>query len=445
MTVRLLTNIGRLWTGSEIWSNVAILIRDEHIGWVGAAADLPASVPGVIHDITDVDHVENLGGGLVTPGLIDSHTHPVYAGNRWAELAMRSGGSSGPEITAAGGGVASTVTVTRGTDPWTLCNGVRERLHSWLLSGTTTVEAKTGYHLTRDGELADVRLLRSLEKEPGMPRVHVTFLAANTVPPEFFGRRSDYIDAVGSWCADAAAAGADSIDAYCDDGRFSAREASWVLNAGRSAGLLPRLHACSNGHNGTGQHATGQHSAGQHGTGQHGTGQHAAVQQTTGQQGNGQDPSGALLAAHLGCVSADLLPGASDADVAALAEAGVVAVVCPAGSFNSRRQPPLRALLDRGVPVALASGHSPGGNGITSMPLVISLAVGALGMSVTEALRAATLGGAQALRAPDRGAMARGRLADIVAWDADHEGAFAWSYGLKPIRVWRGGEPVTAE
>ncbi len=403
MTVRLLTNIGRLWTGSEVWSNAAILAQDDRIAWVGPAAELPASIPGVIHDIVDVDHVENLGGALVTPGLIDSHTHPVYAGNRWAELAMRSGGSSGSEIAAAGGGISSTVTITRGTDPWTLCNGVRERLRAWLLNGTTTVEAKTGYHLTRDGELADVRLLRSLENEPGMPRVHVTFMAANAVPPEFFGRRNDYVDAVGSWCADAAAAGADSIDAYCGEGGFTAHEASWILNAGRAAGLLPRLHA-----------------------------------------GGDVRTGAALLAAELGCASADLLSGAGDDDVAAIARAGVVAVVCPATASESRRPPPVRALLDKGVPVALGSDHSPGNNGITSMPLVISLAVAAFGMSVTEALRAATVGGAQALRAPDRGAMARGRMADIVAWDADHEGAFAWSYGMKPSRVWRGGEPVTS-
>jgi imidazolonepropionase len=403
VTVRLLTNIGRLWTGSEVWSNAAILSQNDRIVWVGPAAELPARIPGVIEDIVDVDHVENLGGGLVTPGLIDSHTHPVYAGNRWAELAMRSGGSSATEIAAAGGGLASTVTVTRGTDPWTLCNGVRERLRGWVLSGTTTIEAKTGYHLTRDGELADVRLLRSLENEPGMPRVHVTFLAAHAVPPEYFGRRHDYVDAVGTWCPDAAAAGADSVDVYCDDGRFTEREARWVLGAGRSAGLLPRLHACGDSRNGA-----------------------------------------ARLAAELGCASADLLHGAGDDDVAALARAGVAAVVCPGTAIDSGRLPPVRALLDKGVAVALGSDHSPGGNGITSMALVITLAMSNFGMSVAEALRAATLGGAQALRTPDRGAMVRGRFADIVAWDADHEGAFGWAYGLKPLRVWRGGEPVVA-
>jgi len=403
VTVRLLTNIGRLWTGSEVWSNAAVLAQDDRIAWVGPASELPASIPGVIEDIVDVDHVENLGGALVTPGLIDAHTHPVYAGNRWAELAMRSGGSSSSEIATAGGGLSSTVTVTRGTDPWTLCNGVRERLREWLLSGTTTVEGKTGFHLTRDGELADVRLLRLLEGEPGMPRVHVTFLAAHTVPPEYFGRRHDYVDAIGTWCADARAAGADSVDVYCDEGHFTDREARWVLGQGRLAGLLPRLHACGDPRRGA-----------------------------------------ATLAAELGCASADLLHGADDDDVAALARAGVAAVVCPGTIAESGRVPPVRALLDKGVAVALGSDHSPGGNGITSMPLVISLAVAEFGMSVTEALRAATLGGAHALRAPDRGAMARGRFADIVAWDADHEGAFAWAYGLKPFRVWRGGEPVSA-
>ena len=401
MTIRLLTNIGRLWTGSEVWNDAAILTQGDRIAWVGPAAELPQSLPGVVDDIVDVDHVENLNGGLVTPGLIDAHTHPVYAGNRWAELAMRSGGSSPNEIAAAGGGMASTVTVTRGTDPWTLCNGVRERLREWLLTGTTTIEAKTGYHLTRDGELADVRLLRSLENEPGMPRVHVTFLAAHAVPPEYFGRRHDYVDAVGTWCADAAAAGADSVDVYCEEGRFTEREARWILGAGRASGLLPRLHAWA-------QSRTGA----------------------------------ARLAAEMGCASADLLHEACEEDVIALATAGVAAVLCPATALQVAKMPPVRALLDKGVAVALGTDHAPGGNGITSMPLVISLAIAQFGMSVSEALRAATLGGAQALRTPERGAMVRGRYADIVAWDTDHEGAFAWSYGLKPLKVWRGGEPA---
>jgi imidazolonepropionase len=401
-TFRLLTNIGRLWSGSEVCSNAAILMHNDRIAWAGPAAQLPPHLPGVLEDIVDVDHVENLGGALVTPGLIDAHTHPVYAGNRWAELSMTSGGMSMTEIASAGGGIRSTVTVTRGTDPWTLCNHVRGRLRDWVQTGTTTVEAKTGYHLTRDGELADVRLLRSLEAEPGMPRVHVTFLAAHSLPPEYFGRRSDYVNAVCSWCQDAHAAGADSIDVHCDEDRFTEREARWILNAGRTAGLLPRLHA-----------------------------------------GGDSRLGAARLAAELGCASADLLTEADDDDVAILAQAGVTAVVCPAGNSETGSTAPVRALLDRGAMVALGTGHSPGTNGITSMPLVITLAIANLGMSVPEALRAATVGGAHALRVSDRGTMTAGRRADIVAWDADHEGAFAWSYGLRPLRVWCGGQPVT--
>src|SRR3954452_21170827 len=131
MTVRLLTNIGRLWTGTDVCSNAAILVHDNRILWAGPASDLPQSVPRVIDAVVDVDHVENLGGSPVTPGLIDAPSHPVYAGNRWAELAMRTSGSTNNEIVAAGGGVPSTLTATRGTAPWTLCNNVRERLRQW--------------------------------------------------------------------------------------------------------------------------------------------------------------------------------------------------------------------------------------------------------------------------------------------------------------------------
>lgn len=402
MTARLLTNIGRLWTGTEILSNAAIVTCDDSISWVGPSSELPRSVPGVVDDIVDVDLVENLGGGLVTPGLIDAHTHPVYAGNRYAEMAMRSSGLTDAAIAAAGGGINATLTVTRGTDPWTLCNHVRERLGAWLKSGTTTIEAKTGYHLTRDGELADIRMLRSLESEPGMPRVHATFMAAETVPPEFFGRRADYVEAVAGWCPDAKTIGAESVDVDCGEGRFTEDEARWVLSAARRAGLLTRVHACEDSHS-------------------------KAVQ----------------VAAEVGCASADLLNMATEDDVTVLARAGVSAVLCPAKAMQRDARPPVRSLTEAGAPIALGSGHTPGSVGITSMSLVISLAIGYLGMSVTEALRAATMGGAQALRASDRGAMVVGRLADLVLWEADHEGAFAWEYGLRPRRVWCRGEPVT--
>ncbi|GAA3757692.1 amidohydrolase family protein [Salinactinospora qingdaonensis] len=401
MTVRLLTNIGRLWTGTEILSNAAMMIKNDRVVWVGPAAELPQSLPGVIDDIVDVDDVDNLAGGFVTPGLIDAHTHPVYAGNRYAEINMRASGASTAEINAAGGGVASTVTVTRGTDPWTLCNGVRERLRLWLLSGTTTVEAKTGYHLTRDGELADVRLLRSLEEEPGMPRLHVTFFPAHAVPPEYFGRPRDYVEAVGSWLSDAAQAGADGVDVFCDGQQFTADDARWLLSTGRASGLQTRMHACSRP-------------------------RHGAVR----------------MGADLQCSSVDLVNDTDDDDILALAKSATPVVVCPTNSLYERRTPPVRALLDHGVPVALGTDHNPGQSGSTQMPLTVCMAIAMFNMSVLEALRAATVGGAIALGSPDRGILANGYLADIVQWDADHEGAFAWAYGLKALRVWRGGESI---
>jgi imidazolonepropionase len=221
------------------------------------------------------------------------------------------------------------------------------------------------------------------------------------LPPEFFGRRRDYVEAVRLWAGDAAAAGADSMDVYCDDGHFTADEARALLLTGKQAGLKARIHACA------------------------------------------QDRVGAAqVAAEVGCSSADLLTEASDEDIKALAHAGVTATVCPGSALRTRRTPPVRAMLDRGVTLALGTDHNPGQCGITSMPLVVGLSVAMFGLSVTEALRAATLGGAAALRVSDRGALAPGMLADIVLWDADHEGAFAWAFGLRALRVWRGGVAI---
>ena len=206
-----------------------------------------------------------------------------------------------------------------------------------------------------------------------------------------------------SWCADASAVGADSVDVYCEKDGFSEDEARWILSAGRRSGLLPRMHACGNSRTGA-----------------------------------------ALLAAELGCASADMLHEASEEDVAALAGAGVAAVVCPASALQARARPPVRSLLDEGVTVALASGHTPGRNGVTSMALVISLAVSYFGMSVEEALRAATIGGAHALRAP---AGVRWCAAASPTWCCGTpitRARFVWSFDLQPRRVWLGGQPVAA-
>lgn len=394
MTALLLTGIGRLWTGAAdgVRTRAAVVVDDERIAWVGEAGDAPAA-----------DAAYDCNGGLVTPGLVDAHTHPVYAGDRLPEIALRSAGAGYAEIAAAGGGIASTVAATRAADPQLLRAAVRGRLRAWLAGGATTVEAKTGYDLRRAGELAQVALLAELAGEEELPRLSVTLLAAHAVAPEWSGRQDAYVSEVATWSAAAAAAGADNVDVFCDEGYFTVAQAREVLQAGAAAGLTPRIHADELARTGA-----------------------------------------SLLAAELRVASADHLLAVEAGDADALAAAGVVAVVCPATALQLRRMPPVRTLLDAGVTLALASDHNPGQSGITSMALVVGLAAAAFGLSVDEALAAATAGGAASLRCEDRGCVAVGQLGDLVLWDAPHEGAFAWAFGLRPRRVWRGGRVAYA-
>lgn len=415
MTTTFLRGIGRLVTGSAdgLLSDAAILISGERIAWVGPdRPDPPAGLPRP-------DTVVDLGRGLVTPGLIDAHTHPVYSGNRFAELAGRSEGATYEELAAAGGGIGSTVTATRSVPIDSLAGDVARRLSQWLRSGTTTVEAKTGYHLTREGELNAVRLLARLagrapeaagaEAPAGvdqagglhLPRLAVTFLAAHSVPPEFEGRAEEYTAEAAGWSADAALAGADACDVFCDRGYFTVAQARTVLAAGQVAGLRLRVHADELAHTG-----------------------------------------GALLGAEMGAASVDHLLCATEDDARALAAAGVAATLCPGTALSLGRTPPARLLAEHGVTLALGTDHNPGTCGMTSMSLVVTLAVHGLGLSVSAALAAATAGGARSLRLADRGRVEPGMLADLVLWDADHEGAFAWAYGLAAVRVWKGGVEI---
>ncbi len=392
MTTLLITNIGRLFTATDhgVIVDAALLVDGERISWVGAAADRPPTDPDDVVDVEDA---------LVTPGLIDAHTHPVYAGDRLAEIALRSSGASYADIAAAGGGIRATVAATRGASRDELAWLVTSRMRSWLASGTTTIEAKTGYHLERDGELGAVALLAGLGAAPLVPRVEVTFLGAHDVGPEYAGRADDYVAAVSTWCAEAAAAGARFVDVFCDTGYFTVDQSRQVLEAGTRAGLRPRIHA------------------------------------------DELDRTGAsLLAAEMAVVSADHVLRIIKEDADALADAGVTATLCPVTAMAMRSLPPARLLVDQGVAVALGSDHNPGQSGTTSMSLVVGLAVHVLGLSVEEALVAATAGGARAVAANDRGTIVPGMLADLVAWDAEHEGAFAWHLGLTPRWVWKGGK-----
>jgi imidazolonepropionase len=397
--MRRLFNIGRLFTGTPVGviEKASVICDDEeHIAWCGRDGDEPRDLLGY------VAHDDDCGGGLVTAGLIDAHTHPVYAGNRMAEVAMRTAGASYEEIGKAGGGIRATVVATRAEPPDALEQATAARLRRWLDGGATTVEAKTGYHLEREGELESTRILNHLSQRTDLPRIEVTFLAAHALPPDRGAKLDSYTKEAAGWCAAAHVAGARFCDVFCDRGYFTVGQSRRILKAGLAANLIPRIHADELARTG-----------------------------------------GSRLAAELHAASADHLLCADRGDAAALARAGVVATLAPGTALSIGRLPPVKELTAAGAVIALGTDHNPGTSGITSMSLVVALAVGVLKLSAERALIAATVGGAMSLSRSDRGSIAAAKLADLVLWDADHEGAFAWAYGLKPRRVWRGGKPIS--
>ncbi|HEV8063865.1 MAG TPA: imidazolonepropionase [Acidimicrobiales bacterium] len=392
--------IGRLATcgAAGTLEDAAVAFDQSSILYAGSEAGLlEAGGAGGWLDGAD-EH--DAGGRLLTPGLVDAHTHPLYGGNRFAEIALRSTGASYAELAAAGGGIASSVAATRATPHTELEAAARHRLAKWLGGGATTVEAKSGYHLDEAGEASDVAILASLSGAPGLPSIEVTWLAGHAVAPEFADADA-YIDAATTWCGRARAAGARHADVFCDAGYFTVEQGRRLLGAAAAAGLIPRIHADELDRTG-----------------------------------------GALLAAELGCASADHLLKVNQADAKALAAAGVVATLAPVTALAMGVRPPVAWLQEAGVTIALGSDHNPGTCGTTSMSLVVALAVAELGLSVDGALAAATAGGAASLRLADRGRLEPGLRPDLVLWEADHEGAFAWGYGLQPRQVWIGGRPA---
>jgi imidazolonepropionase len=388
---RLLVGIGRLFTaGRPVAENVDVLIDGESIREIGPTGSLAAPADAEVYECR---------GALLTPGLVDAHTHPVYARARLSEIAERSAGASYSEINRLGGGINATVRDTRAA-PWDeLEHHLRQRLERWLGSGTTTVEAKSGYWLEREGEMEGLRLLQRLSRDRSLPQLAVTFLGAHAIPPEFEGRRGDYVGAVGTWNAEAKRQGAKFCDVFCDEGAFTVAESAQVLRSALAAGLQLRVHADE-------------------------------LELTGATQ----------MAAGLGAVSADHLLRIGGGEIEALAGSSTVATLCPVTALSMGRTPPARELVGAGVPVALGSDHNPGTSGTTSMSLVVWLAVTELGLSVEQALKAGTWGGALSLALPDRGRVEPGMRADLVLWDTDHEGSFAWQPDLEPLQVWRAGQ-----
>jgi imidazolonepropionase len=397
----LLTGSGRLCVAQRmpgeapgVISPWAVLVHEGRIAWVGDPHDRPAQ--------PEPDAVEDLGAALVTPGLVNAHTHPVYAGDRADEAAARLAGAP-----YSGGGILRSVAATRAASDAQLRAVVTERLGAELAAGTTTVECKSGYGLSTTDELRALRIIgEAAERLP--LRVVRTFLGAHAVPPEA-GSAAAYARLVADEMIPAVArAGlARFCDVFCDRGFFSTDEARVVLAAASANGLGVRLHAEQLARTGATE-----------------------------------------MGISLGAVSVDHLEQLDASGVAALAASRTVATLLPAPALVLRGGlPPARALLDAGASVALASDANAGTfSGWGSMPLVIGLGATVLGMTADEALHAATAGGAAALGvAADRGRLAPGLAADLVAWDAEHEGAFALRLGK--VRAWRtyvGGTEVVA-
>lgn len=386
----LLTGSGRLllpepYDGPLPW---AVGIRDGRFTWVGQRSDAPPGDP--------VD----LGAALVTPGLVDAHTHPAFLGDRSDEAAARLAGAP-----YTGGGILRTVAATRAASDDELREAILGRLRASLAGGTTTIECKSGYGLSTTEELRALRLVG--EAAAQLPiRVVRTFLGAHAVPPEA-GSMDGYAATVADEMLPAVAAAglAEFCDVFCEAGFFSPAATERILRAASAFGLGVRMHADQLTRSG-----------------------------------------GAELAVRLGAVSADHLEQLDAAGVAALAASGTVATLLPGPAVVMRGGlPPARALLDAGATVALASDANAGTFGAWgAMPLVIGLGSTLLGMTVGEAVTAATSGGAAALGLTGRrGRIQVGADADLVAWDAEHEGAFALRLGtVRPARTWIGGVSV---
>jgi imidazolonepropionase len=335
------------------------------------------------------DEVLSAEGGCVLPGFVDSHTHLVFGGDRVEEFSARLAGEP-----YAAGGIRTTVAATRAASTGELLAGARRLAAEALRSGTTTLEVKSGYGLTVEDER------RCLEVAGQVSR-HRTFLGAHVVPPEL--SPADYTALVAGPMLDACAPLATAVDAFCEEGAFDEAQCRTVLAAGAAWGLDVHVHA--------------------------------------NQLGPGP---GVQLAASLGAASADHCTHLSETDVAALRDAGVVAVLVPAAEFSTRSPyAPARRLLEAGVTVALATDCNPGTSYTTSMPFVVALACRELGMTPGEAVRAATLGGATALRDASAGHLRLGARADLVVLDAPSEDYLAYRPGVALVRqVVRAGQRV---
>ncbi|WP_457424082.1 imidazolonepropionase [Roseateles sp. P5_E7] len=389
----------KLWTGGLLatlagdsgWGLIedgALLVDGGLLRWVGPSAEAPAA-----------DEVIELHGALVTPGLVDCHTHLVYGGNRANEFEQRLHGASYADIARAGGGIRSTVAATRVATEGQLLADATKRALALMREGVTTLEVKSGYGLDAATE---ARMLRVARQLAGLGLdVRTTYLAAHALPPEF-SDADHYIAAVCRWLPELHAAGlVDAVDAFCEHIAFSPAQVARVFDAARQLNLPVKLHA----------------------------------EQLS-------DQGGAQLAARYQALSCDHLEFLSPQGVQALAQAGTVAVLLP-GAFYALREtqlPPVAALREAGVPIAIATDHNPGSSPTLSPLLMLNMACVLFRLTPEEALRGLTVNGARALGLRDRGQLVAGQRADFCLWDGGHPRELAACFGHNPLieRVHRG-------
>ncbi|MEV4571199.1 imidazolonepropionase [Nonomuraea sp. NPDC049419] len=375
-----ITGIGSLLTNDPELGTItgaAVVFDAGRVVWAGPQARVP-----------DADERVDAGGRAAIPGFVDSHAHLVFAGDRTAEFDAR---MSGQPYTA--GGIRTTVAATRAASDAELDANVARYVAEALRQGTTTIECKSGYGLTVEDEARALRIAAGHTGE-------VTYLGAHVVPPEYAGDPDAYVDLVAGPMLDACAPHARWVDVFCERGAFDGDQSRKVLTAGQRAGLTPRVHA--------------------------------------NQLGPGP---GVRLAVELGAASADHCTHLDDKDVDALASGSTVATLLPGAEFSTRSPyPDARRLLDAGVTVALSTDCNPGSSFTSSMPFCVALAVREMGMTPDEAVAAATLGGARALRRDDVGRLSPGARADLVLLDAPSHVHLAYRPGVPLVAgVWRSG------
>ncbi|MEQ8365414.1 MAG: imidazolonepropionase [Roseicyclus sp.] len=362
----------------------AVLIENGRIAWVGQGADAPAA--RVARD---------LEGRLVTPALIDCHTHLVYGGNRAREFEMRLQGATYQDIARAGGGIVSTVAATRKADHDELLADALRRVDALIAEGVGTVEIKSGYGLDLETELRMLRVARAIGRARPV-RVVTSFLGAHAVPPEYKDRPDAYLDEL---CLPALRAAhaeglVDAVDGFCEAIAFSAPQMARVFDVAADLGLPVKLHAEQLSHAG-----------------------------------------GTALAARYGALSADHVEYATPSDAIALARSGSVAVLLP-GAFYTLREtqmPPVAAFRDHGVPMALATDANPGSSPMTSLLLAANMGCTLFRLTPEEALQGITTNAARALGLTDAGRIAPGLRADLAVWDVEHPAELAYRIGFNPL------------